>query len=124
MAENLMDFVSSSASNEWYTPPYIWQGVIRALGAIDCDPCSNPPPYNVPATVHYTQADDGLLQPWRGRVYMNSPYGDALLAWVTKLQTERALGHCTAAIALMPARTDTLWFQQVWEADAICFVYR
>ena len=113
---------TSSASNEWYTPPDLIACVVRVLGAIDCDPASNALPYNVPATVHYTQADDGLSQPWRGSVFLNPPYGDALPRFLAKLGTERALGRCTAAITLTPARTDTRWFQALWAADVLCFL--
>jgi hypothetical protein len=115
-------YYASSASVEWYTPAYIVEGVIAVMGAIDCDPCSNPPPYNVPATVHYTRDDDGLLQPWGARVFVNPPYGDALSFWINKLLAERALGRVTECITLTPARTDTRWFQPLWEADALCFV--
>lgn len=115
-------FYASSESVEWYTPRYIVDAVERVLGAIDCDPCSNPPPYNVPAVVHYTQVEDGLLQTWAGRVFMNPPFGRGIDAWISKLLTERALGHTTAAIALLPGSTDTEWFQPVWTADALCFV--
>lgn len=117
-------YYASSASVEWYTPRYIIDGVIAVLEAVDCDPCSNREPYNVPATIHYTQDDDGLIQPWAERVYMNPPYGRALPAWVDKLLTELALGRCTEAITLTPARTDTQWFQGLWQAAAICFMYR
>lgn len=114
-------YYASSETCEWYTPKYILDAVIAVLGAIDVDPCSNPPPYNVPARVHYTQADDGLLQSWPGRAFMNPPYGDGIGAWVDKLLTERALGHCTAAITLTPGSFDTEWFQPLWGADALCF---
>jgi hypothetical protein len=115
-------FYASSESVEWYTPAYLVAAVTRVLGAVDCDPCSNPLPYNVPAAVHYTRDDDGLIRPWVGRIYMNPPYGDALPSWVDKLLAERALGRCTEAITLTPARTDTRWFQPLWSADALCFV--
>lgn len=117
-------YYASSASVEWYTPAYLVEGAIAVMGAIDCDPCSNPPPYNVPATVHYTRDDDGLIQPWAGRVFMNPPYGDALPNFTSKLLAELALGRCTEAITLTPARTDTRWFQSLWTAEAICFMYR
>jgi hypothetical protein len=116
------EFYASSASVEWYTPAYLVDAVIRTMGAIDCDPCSNPPPYNVPAAVHYTQADDGLLQPWAGRIYMNPPFGgNSMQHWMGKLQTELALGRCTEAVILVPARTEARWFQRLWQADALCF---
>jgi hypothetical protein len=115
-------YYASSESVEWYTPPHIWQRAVQVLGAIDCDPCSNPPPYNVPAAVHYTKDDDGLAQPWRGTVWMNPPFGAGIGDWLTKLETEYQIGRCTAAIALTPGRTEARWFQTHWRSAAVCFV--
>jgi hypothetical protein len=49
--------------------------VIDALGPFDLDPC---PPKERPwdtARRHFTEADDGLSRPWKGRVWLNPPYG-------------------------------------------------
>lgn len=124
MSNPVLAYYASSESVEWYTPRYIIDGALAVMGAIDCDPCSNAEPYNVPATVHYTQREDGLIQPWHGRIYMNPPYGKALPSWIGKLLAERALDRCSEAITLTPARTDTQWFQGLWQAAAICFMYR
>lgn len=117
-------YISSSQSTEWYTPRAVLDAVIAVLGAIDCDPASNPPPYNVPAAVHYTAAENGLAQPWPGRVFLNPPYGKgkALVPWMRYLLQELALGRCSAAVVLIPARTDTEAFQVLWQLDALCFV--
>ena len=65
----------------WLTPPY----VLDALGDFDLDPCS---PLNRPwdtAKNHYTVEDDGLIQPWYGRVWLNPPYGRAMTPWLEKM---------------------------------------
>lgn len=88
-------------SDEWLTPPEI----LRALGEFDLDPCS---PVHRPwptAMKHYTIEDNGLLLPWEGRVYMNPPYGSAIIRWMKKM-AEHDNG-----IALTFARTDTDFFQ-------------
>lgn len=112
----------SSETPEWYTPEDIIQRAVRTLGNIGLDPCSNShADPQVPAKVHYTKADDGLALPWSGTVYMNPPYGDEIVRWVEKLVGEWQNGQVTAAVALVPARTDTAWFQ--WFRDAaICFI--
>lgn len=121
------EFYAQSGSVEWYTPAPIVASVVAALGAVDCDPCSNPPPYNVPATVHYTAVENGLVQPWGtpeapARVFVNPPYGKtALPAWIAKLAAEQTAGHVTAALTLTPDSTDTRWFQWLWTAEALCF---
>ena len=111
----------SSESPEWYTPPEIVERVIRCLGAIDLDPCSNSGAPNIPASLHFTESDNGLLQEWQGRIYMNPPYGRPIAGWVEKLCGEYRAGRVSAAVALVPARTDTTWFQMLRDA-AICFI--
>lgn len=101
----------SSATDEWATPPEVLALVVECLGAIDVDPCADAA-HTVPASQHFTAAEDGLAQEWRGRVYMNPPYGRAIDAWVSKLLAEVEAGRTTWAIALVPARTDTQWFRR------------
>lgn len=113
----------SSASQEWYTPAHIIDRVVEFFGEIDLDPCSNSHEApNVPARVVYTKEDDGLVQPWAGRVYMNPPYArDVIGPWVQKLVTAYERGTIEAGIALVPARTDTAWFWSLWRFP-LCFV--
>ena len=100
-------------SEEWLTPP----AIVEALGPFDLDPCAS---LNRPwdtAVKHYTVEDDGLSQPWKGRVWMNPPYGRETSKWLKKL-AEYGNG-----IALIFARTDTRMFHDyIWgAADAIFF---
>lgn len=100
--------------DEWLTPP----DILRALGDFDLDPCA---PIDRPwemAKAHYTVLDNGLMQPWVGRVWMNPPYGLEAREWLNKLA-----GHGDG-IALIFARTETeMFFSEVWErADAILFL--
>lgn len=91
----------------------------RALGRIDLDPCADAP-RSVPAQRHFTRKEDGLARPWAGRVYMNPPYGEGIGAWVEKLVAAHAAGEVPEAIALVPTRTETKWFQR-FRDYAICF---
>ncbi len=109
----------SSDSPEHYTPRHVINAAIECMGGIDLDPCSNSHHSpNVPAGSHYTKDDNGLLLPWEGRVYMNPPYGREIGSWVNKLCEEHESGLCTQAIALVPARTDTQWFNRM--NDYLC----
>jgi hypothetical protein len=109
----------SSKTVEHYTPDIVLEHVIRVLGDIDLDPCADPD-HNVPAQQHFTEERDGLLEEWRGRVFMNPPYGTAIKAWSEKLLNEYQNGLVTA-VALIPARTDTEWFG-LYKDCPICFV--
>lgn len=111
----------SSNSDEWYTPDHIVKAVIEVLGAIDLDPCSNPGEPNIPAAAHYTEEDDGLTRTWRGKVYMNPPYGRQLPKWIQKLKREHDAGQVEAAIALLPARPGSDWFDELAE-HPVCFL--
>jgi len=105
----------NAGTHVWLTPPEI----IRALGAFDLDPCAAPEPRPwSTADAHYTEKNDGLTQPWRGRVWLNPPYGKHTVAWL-----ERLAKHGDG-IALVFARTETEMFQRwVWpEADSLLFM--
>jgi len=113
----------TSNSDEWYTPNGIIFRVIKAMGGIDTDPCSNSHETpTVPAATHYTIEDDGLAQEWKGRVYMNPPYGREIAEWVDYLFEQYKCGNTTEAIALVPSRTDTAWFRVLRDFPH-CFIW-
>ena len=112
----------SSETPEHYTPQVVIDAALACLGEIDVDPCSNSSEHpNVPAREHYTREDDGLLQLWYGRVYMNPPYGREIDLWVEKLCEEHDASRTTEAIALVPSRTDTQWWRRLRDFP-VCFV--
>lgn len=92
-------------------PQTIIDHVIDVLGSIDLDPYSTIA--NVPAKQCYKAADDALLLSWQGRVWLNPPTGRIISAWVDKLCHEYETGDVTSAILLLPARTNTLWWQKI-----------
>lgn len=100
--------------DEWLTPPEI----VRACGAFDLDPCAPVSPPWPLALLHYSMREDGLAQPWFGRVWCNPPYGKQTAKWLAKLA---AHGN---GIALIFARTETaMFFEQVWrKASAVLFI--
>lgn len=74
-----MDLWLSSESNEWYTPPWIIEKVVRVLGTIDTDPASCEVANKVvKASNFYTESDNGLIQPWVGNVFCNPPGGQTI----------------------------------------------
>lgn len=95
---------SVGASNEWYTPPHVFE----AMGAtFDLD---------VAAPRKTTHADqwcdakftaDSLIEEWFGFVWMNPPFGrrNGLVPWL-----EKFLAHGNG-VALVPDRTSAPWFR-------------
>jgi len=120
--QNGMAVHFSSESPEHYTPKKIIDAAIAVMGGIDLDPCSNSKTApNVPALDHFTIADDGLSLPWFGRVYLNPPYGRVIGDWTGKLMQEYDAGNVTEAIALVPGRIDTQWWQALGDKHHACF---
>lgn len=105
---------NKGATDSWITP----KSIIDALGHFDLDPCQCAQQPWKCAAFSYTERENGLIQPWRGRVWLNPPYSDAW-TWMDRLATH---GHGTALIF---ARTDVKGFvEQVWErADSVMFLH-
>lgn len=79
----------------------------------DLDVCAPPGgiPW-VPAARFYTMEDDGLAQPWEGRVWMNPPYS-SVTPWWDRF-TEHRNGVCLLPMA------KSLWLNRVMaEAEAV-----
>lgn len=102
------------ATDTWLTPPEI----IKALGPFDLDPCTPEFMPWITAINRFTEKDNGLIQPWEGRVWLNPPYGLEAANWLYKLSKH---GN---GIALIFARTETeMFFKYVWgQADSILFI--
>jgi hypothetical protein len=116
--------IQQSLSNEHYTPVEYINAARRVLGGIDLDPATClPANETVLAEKIFTQADDGLRQPWNGRVWLNPPYGRFVGEFISKLMAEIAAQRVAAAITLVNAHcTDTSWFQPLWNGT-LCFTH-
>ncbi len=131
----------SSANPNWQTPPGFLD-VVRRMGPIGLDPCTTPDnpvgagsfyhalPTDCKVCAEIPPAGDGLALSWvspvghswpapKGLVFCNPPYGRGLGAWSAKMRDEAKRG--AEIIGLLPARTDTKWWQDVTSADAVCF---
>lgn len=106
---------ADGASDEWYTPKYIFDG----LGCRFCLDVASPEggPFHVPADEWLWR--ESLTMPWHGFVWMNPPFGgrNALEPWL-----EKFMDHGNG-IALTPDRTSAPWFRKAWRsADLVLFM--
>lgn len=70
----------SSASWEHFTPREVVAAARKTLGGIDLDPASCAKANKrIKAKQFFSVEDDGLTQPWRGRVFVNPPGGAIVL---------------------------------------------
>lgn len=104
----------SNENDEWYTPSWMFAALSIEF---DLDPCSpGAPPSTCPAKRHLTKADNGLLAPWSGSVWLNPPFSSKR-AWYDRMVTHGD------GIALMPARPETHDLQTYMSAaDAILWL--
>ncbi len=105
----------SSKSDEWTTPQWLFDKLNRRfLFTIDAA-----------ATRENSLCEDlftdGLSVSWEGeRVWCNPPYSQ-IKTWAAKFVEEAKRADCI--VALVPARTDTKWFQSLMaSADKIVFI--
>lgn len=111
---------NASVFHGWHTPPDLFAAVENIAGAFDLDPCApDDGGGHVRASVKFCAAENGLTREWRGKVFMNPPYGTVIGQWIAKAK-EEAMGG-SQVIGLVPARTDTLWWHNhiVGQADVI-----
>lgn len=108
---------SIGASDEWYTPAYVFE----ALGErFDLDVAApHGGPKHVPCNAYLCPSMCGLKTPWAGMVWMNPPFGgrNGLVPWL-----DRFFAHGNG-IALTPDRTSAPWWQDAnRKADATLFI--
>ncbi len=117
--------LTSSASVEWYTPKEIVSAARDVLGGIDLDPSScEAANATVQATTYYTVEDDGLTKSWRGKVFLNPPYGGHAGVFVAKLIDAHTRGDVPAAIVVLSDHAvSNVWFAPMWN-HVVAFIGR
>ncbi len=102
----------SSATDNWATDRAVLARLADEFGPFDLDVCADAD--NTAAQAWFTAEQNGLAQTWTARaVWMNPPYGRTIGLWIRKAAESVSAGHCQRVVCLVPARTDTRWWQQV-----------
>lgn len=107
------------ASDEWYTPPHVFEALGCNFRMDVASPGSGLTPW-IPAEKFVTKFGfgDSLHCPWEGFIWMNPPFGgrNGIVPWLTKF-----FQHGDG-IALTPDRTSAPWWQKFSrKADLILF---
>lgn len=110
---------SIGATDEWYTPPYVF----RALGDLLFDMDVASPGWQVTPWILAKEfiTRGSLERDWKGFVWMNPPFGarNGLEPWLSKF-----VNHADG-IALVPDRTSAPWWQKhVPKMQSVLFVRR
>lgn len=121
-----MQLLTSHETAEWYTPAAYVDLARQVLGGIDLDPASNAVAQQwVKAEAYYTEAQNGLVQPWRGRVWLNPPYGklhnkSLMDVWARKLEAEYLDGRVASAVLLVNSTHGYAWYERLFERWPVC----
>jgi len=111
MQYNLFNLVDMEpTTDDHYTPKWVFDLLDIKFDLDVAGPLGGLP--WIPANKTYSQADNGLIQPWHGLVWCNPPFSD-ILPWIRRLNEHKN------GIALLP-HTKGAWRREVWQhADGI-----
>lgn len=117
MSGKITKGLMSSLTDNWATPQAVFDKLNEEFG-FTLDVCASKE--NHKCEHYFTKEDDALKQEWKGVCWMNPPYGDIIGDFVKKAYESALAG--AVVVCLVPARTDTKWWQICWKASEIRFV--
>ena len=108
MTDKARKTLHSSKSVEWGTPQEFFDQYNKIYN-FDLDVCATPE--LAKCKKFFSPKDDGLSKDWKGKCWMNPPYGREIKKWVKKANEEIINGNAEIIVALLPSRTGSGWFQ-------------
>lgn len=117
----------TSDTQEWYTPQEYIDRVRSVFnGQIDLDPASCAMANEVvKAETYWTAENKPLEHMWdAGTVFCNPPYGGMQGKFLSHMLAQHRAGRFIDGIFLCNASVGETWWASVWQATAVCLVYR
>lgn len=108
----------SSKTDNWATPQDFFNQCEKQFGKFDIDVCANKE--NAKCEKYYDEEINGLNQVWKGKCWMNPPYGREISKWMKKAY--ESAGNGTIVVCLVPARTDTKWWHDYAQNGIVTFI--
>jgi phage N-6-adenine-methyltransferase len=96
------------STDHWATSPEFMALLEAEYGPFDLDPCCREETAKAPR--FYTPKENGLLQPWEGRIFCNPPFSRPA-PWIKRAIEAAKSGHLV--VMLLPVKTDTKWFHDL-----------
>lgn len=112
------ELMFSSKTDDWATPRDFFDR-LDAVFQFSLDVCASDE--NHKCDKYFTAQDDGLSKDWTGSCWMNPPYGREISRWVEKAYSS-AKNNLATVVCLIPARTDTRWWQAYCKDAEVFFV--
>lgn len=111
----------SSEDTQWETPDSLFKELNSTFNFY-MDVCAIEK--NKKLDRYISPEQDGLTTPWKGTCWMNPPYTRRQHLWVEKAIKEVKCGNCDTVVILIPARTETVaWQEHIFpNATAISFI--
>lgn len=119
------EVLTSSASDEHYTPSGYIELARSVMGSIDIDPASSETAQAwVKADTFYTIHDNGLDKAWTGNLWLNPPYGKHISLWTEKVVQKFDQGNIKQAVLLVRPASASSWYMDLSKRFAKCETYR
>jgi len=113
-----------SDRQDWGTPPAFMEFLVDSFNwSPDLDAAASPE--NAKAPNFFTEDDDSLTQDWHGDVWLNPPFGRVIGHFIDKcIEQWKDNGRVTSIVALVPARTDTLWAHRAFASVSAAYLIK